>query len=39
MTETASPTTARSNGVTYQQLLDTDTHAVPAVLRLETLDS
>ena len=33
MTEIASPTTARSNGVTYQQLLDTDTHQVPDVLR------
>jgi phenylpropionate dioxygenase-like ring-hydroxylating dioxygenase large terminal subunit len=27
--------TARSPGVTYQQLLDTDTHPVPGVLRLE----
>ena len=27
---------ARSPGITYQQLLDTDTHPVPAVLRLET---
>jgi len=26
---------ARSPGITYQQLLDTDTHAVPDVLRLE----
>ncbi len=27
---------ARSPGITYQQLLDEDTHPVPAVLRLET---
>lgn len=27
---------ARSPGISYQQLLDTDTHAVPAVLRLES---
>jgi phenylpropionate dioxygenase-like ring-hydroxylating dioxygenase large terminal subunit len=27
---------ARSPGITYQQLLDTDTHAVPPVLRLES---
>jgi phenylpropionate dioxygenase-like ring-hydroxylating dioxygenase large terminal subunit len=27
---------ARSPGITYQQLLDDDTHPVPAVLRLET---
>jgi phenylpropionate dioxygenase-like ring-hydroxylating dioxygenase large terminal subunit len=27
---------ARSPGITYQQLLDADTHPVPAVLRLET---
>jgi phenylpropionate dioxygenase-like ring-hydroxylating dioxygenase large terminal subunit len=27
---------ARSPGITYQQLLDTDTHAVPDVLRLES---
>jgi phenylpropionate dioxygenase-like ring-hydroxylating dioxygenase large terminal subunit len=26
----------RSPGITYQELLDTDTHAVPAVLRLES---
>jgi phenylpropionate dioxygenase-like ring-hydroxylating dioxygenase large terminal subunit len=26
---------ARSPGITYQQLLDTDTHAVPEVLRIE----
>jgi phenylpropionate dioxygenase-like ring-hydroxylating dioxygenase large terminal subunit len=30
------PGAARSPGITYQQLLDTDTHAVPAVLRLES---
>lgn len=28
--------TARSPGITYQQLLDQDTHPVPPVLRLET---
>jgi phenylpropionate dioxygenase-like ring-hydroxylating dioxygenase large terminal subunit len=28
--------TARSPGITYQQLLDTDTHEVPEVLRLES---
>ncbi|MDP9463329.1 MAG: aromatic ring-hydroxylating dioxygenase subunit alpha, partial [Actinomycetota bacterium] len=27
---------ARSPGITYQQLLDTDTHEVPDVLRLES---
>ena len=26
----------RSNGITYQELLDTDTHPVPGVLRLES---
>jgi phenylpropionate dioxygenase-like ring-hydroxylating dioxygenase large terminal subunit len=30
------PGDARSPGITYQQLLDTDTHPVPAVLRLES---
>ena len=30
------PGTARSPGITYQQLLDTDTHPVPEVLRLES---
>jgi nitrite reductase/ring-hydroxylating ferredoxin subunit len=30
------PGTARSPGVTYQELLDADTHPVPAVLRLES---
>ncbi len=30
------PTAARSPGITYQQLLDADTHPVPAVLRLES---
>jgi hypothetical protein len=29
------PGAARSPGITYQQLLDTDTHDVPAVLRIE----
>jgi phenylpropionate dioxygenase-like ring-hydroxylating dioxygenase large terminal subunit len=28
---------ARSPGISYQQLLDTDTHPVPAVLRLESV--
>jgi hypothetical protein len=28
--------TARSPGITYQQLLDTYTHTVPDVLRLES---
>jgi len=32
----AEPTTARSPGITYQSLLDTDTHKVPDVLRLES---
>jgi hypothetical protein len=27
---------ARSPGITYQELLDTDTHPVPDVLRLES---
>jgi nitrite reductase/ring-hydroxylating ferredoxin subunit len=30
------PGTARSPGITYQQLLDTDTHPVPDVLRMES---
>lgn len=30
------PGAARSPGITYQQLLDTDTHPVPEVLRLES---
>lgn len=30
------PRPARSPGITYQELLDTDTHEVPAVLRLES---
>ena len=30
------PRRARSAGITYQELLDTDTHAVPPVLRLES---
>jgi len=33
-TTEAAPGTARSPGITYQQLLDQDTHPVPAVLRL-----
>ena len=36
MTTTAEPGTARSPGITYQQLLDTDTHNVPDVLRWES---
>ena len=36
MTMSAERGVARSPGITYQQLLDTDTHPVPAVLRLET---
>jgi len=35
MTTKPEPGTARSPGITYQELLDTDTHPVPAVLRLE----
>ena len=35
MTTTDEPGAARSPGITYQQLLDTDTHPVPEVLRLE----
>jgi phenylpropionate dioxygenase-like ring-hydroxylating dioxygenase large terminal subunit len=33
---TTEPRTARSPGITYQELLDTDTHPVPEVLRLES---
>ena len=33
---TASPGAARSPGVTFQQLLDADTHPVPDVLRLQS---
>jgi phenylpropionate dioxygenase-like ring-hydroxylating dioxygenase large terminal subunit len=33
---TTDPTTQRSPGLTYQQLLDADTHPVPDVLRLES---
>ncbi len=33
---TAQPGEARSPGISYQQLLDTDTHPVPDVLRLES---
>ena len=32
----AEPRPAQSPGITYQQLLDADTHPVPAVLRLES---
>src|SRR4051794_36903167 len=32
----AEPRKARSPGITYQELLDADTHAVPVVLRLES---
>ncbi len=35
MTDTQ-PGAARSPGISYQELLDTDTHEVPAVLRLES---
>ena len=30
------PRVARSPGITYQELLDADTHPVPDVLRLES---
>lgn len=36
MTDVQAPGAARSPGITYQQLLDTDTHPVPEVLRLES---
>ncbi len=36
MTTTDEPGAARSPGVTYQELLDQDTHPVPDVLRLES---
>jgi phenylpropionate dioxygenase-like ring-hydroxylating dioxygenase large terminal subunit len=36
MTTVAEPGTARSPGVSYQELLDTDTHKVPDVLRWES---
>ena len=35
MTTTDEPGVARSPGITYQQLLDTDSKDVPAVLRLD----
>jgi phenylpropionate dioxygenase-like ring-hydroxylating dioxygenase large terminal subunit len=35
VTITSEPSVARSPGVTYQELLDTDTHPVSAVLRVE----
>src|SRR5438105_11142866 len=39
MTVTTNGTQAtRSRGITYQELLDTDTHPVPAVLRLRSDD-
>ena len=36
MTTAVEPGTARSPGVSYQELLDTDPHPVPEVLRLES---
>lgn len=36
MADNAAPTKPRSSGITYQQLLDTDTYPVPDVLRLES---
>ena len=36
MPDPAQPGQARSSGITYQQLLDTDTKPVPEVLRLES---
>jgi phenylpropionate dioxygenase-like ring-hydroxylating dioxygenase large terminal subunit len=36
MAEQVKPTGRRSNGITYQELLDTDNHPVPDVLRLES---
>src|SRR5438132_6248341 len=36
MATTLEPGTARSPGISYQALLDTDTHPVPEVLRLES---
>ena len=36
MTAVNEPGVARSPGITYQELLDTDTHEVPSVLRLES---
>ena len=36
MTIVTEPGQARSHGLSYQELLDTDTHAVPAILRLES---
>jgi phenylpropionate dioxygenase-like ring-hydroxylating dioxygenase large terminal subunit len=35
MATTTEPGIARSSGISYQELLDTDTHPVPEVLRLE----
>ena len=36
MPNSVKPHSARSSGVTYQQLLDTDAYPVPDVLRLES---
>jgi phenylpropionate dioxygenase-like ring-hydroxylating dioxygenase large terminal subunit len=36
MASASAQSPARSSGITYQQLLDTDTHPVPDVLRLES---
>jgi len=36
MADSVAPTGPRSDGITYQQLLDTDPFPVPAVLRLES---
>jgi hypothetical protein len=36
MAQQVKPTGRRSNGITYQELLDTDNHPVPDVLRLES---
>ncbi len=36
MADSAEPTGPRSDGITYQQLLDTDPYPVPDVLRVES---
>ncbi|MGK0227222.1 MAG: hypothetical protein ACI8XD_002047, partial [Thermoproteota archaeon] len=36
MADTSEWGTARSPGISYQELLDTDTHPVPDVLRIDT---
>src|SRR4051794_11730952 len=36
MAESVAPTGPRSEGITYQQLLETDAYPVPKVLRLES---